>query len=124
MSFMGAASLNRLRQTTEGAMPGTAVVWRRTLTSDGAGGQHGTVVASGTVPCRAIPRRGRHVEHVGQAGRVTGISDWEVCVPLGTDVNASTDYLVVQDAGTFDILATNTGRSFAVQVRLACSRRQ
>ena len=120
--LLGAFELSALRSVAESSMGGTAVIYRQVFTSDGAGGQSGSVVAAGTVLCRAVPVRSR--PQVGAfGGRVEAHGDWNVYVPVGTDVRASTDHIVA-GGGTFDVLSTNAGRTDAVEIRCACLQRR
>lgn len=123
MSLLGGLELSALRQTAQSSMSGTAVVYRRVSQSDGAGGQTaGSVVAVGTFPVRAIPVRSRPT--VGQfAGAIEARADWSIYFAQGTDVQPHTDY-VVTNGGTFDVLATNSHRSIAVELRVDAKERR
>jgi hypothetical protein len=122
-ALLGALELSALRAVAASSMVGSAVLWRRVLTSDGAGGQSGTASPVGTVPCRAVPRRGE--PSVGQfAGRVEARGDWYLYVPQGTSVDRRTDYVVLASGGTFDVLYVNQNRTSLVETRLTCLERR
>lgn len=122
-ALLGAFELSALRGAADSAKPGSVVIYRRTLTSDGAGGQSGTVTAVGTVIARAVTRRGEPTVMLA-GGRVEARGDWFVYVPIGTDVRRQTDYLVHSGGGTFDVLFTNVNRSYPVEIRLTCMERR
>lgn len=116
--------VTRLRAVAERTMPGTLVIYRRVLSSDGAGGQSGTVTAAGTATCRAVPRRGEPREIVTGGGRIETRIDWDIYVPRGTDVLATSDYVVVQGGGTFEVLGVHGGRAYEPSRRLMCIERR
>lgn len=122
-TLLGAVELSALRGAAQSAMPGSVVIYRRTLTSDGAGGQSGTVTAVGTVIARAVPRRGEPTVMTA-GGRVEARGDWYVYVPTGTDIRRQTDHLVHSSGGTFDVLFTSANRSYPVELRVTCMERR
>lgn len=123
MSLLGAVEVSMLRTAAEATMPGTLTIYRRTLTSDGAGGQRGTIAPIGTVPCRAVPRRGEPSEQV-RAGRIEARQDWYLYVPAGTDVVATTDHVVLAGGGTFDILGVHAARAYEPSRRIMATERR
>lgn len=123
MAGLGAISLTRLRAVAEANMPGTLTIHRRTLTSDGAGGQGGTVAPVGTVTCRAVPQHSRAQSEQVVAGRVEDRLHWFIYVPVGTDVNANSDYVTVSGGGTFEVLGVHGGRAYEPSRRLVCVER-
>jgi hypothetical protein len=121
--LLGSFELTALRNAAEAAMPGTVVIYRRTLSSDGAGGQSGSVSAVGTVSARVISRHSDPVVMTA-GGRIEARGDWYIYVPASTDIRGQSDYLVHQSGGTFDVLFTSKNRSYPVEIRAVCMERR
>lgn len=128
MSLLGALEISSLRAAAQSAMPGSCVIWRRTLTSDGVGGQSGSVAAVGTVACRLVQHDTNPSEQV-RAGRVSVLQEWYVYVPAFTDIRPTSDYLVVSGAGlggTFDVIGLHARGTAGYEPsrRVVCTERR
>lgn len=110
-----ATELDAMRSTLEASLPDTAQVRRKTLTSDGMGGQTESWATVATVACRVAPS-GRPEERA-VAERLASVSVWTVTLPALTDVRA-VDRLVV-GARTFEVVGV-LARSDEVGRRVVC----
>lgn len=96
------AELAEMRSVQALAQAGTAVITRRTLTSDGMGGFTETWAAAGTVTCRVWPAQESGAERL-IADRITEADAWVLTLPYGTDVLA--DDRISADGRTFEVVA-------------------
>lgn len=109
------AELEAAQATAVGALPDSCDVQRRTVTSDGAGGQTETWTTVATVPCRVAPSGGASEGIV--ANESAGRAGFVVTVPSDTDVRG-TDRLVIDDR-QLEVVAVLT-RSWEVARRVEC----
>lgn len=119
--LLPAGVVSLLRTASEGLMPGTAVIWRRPFTSDGVGGQSGSiaVVSGGTVACRVVLTPMRPIDGVlGDRSEVH--ATWNVHMPVGTDV-CPFDQIRVVSGGTFEVTEVNSNRSYEPDRRARCT---
>lgn len=79
--------LVEMRETLNTTLPGTAVILRRTATSDGQGGQLWDYAAAGTVASRLSPIPSLRQAEDEVAGRVAELSAWILTVPAHTDID-------------------------------------
>lgn len=100
--MLTAAELAEMRSTQEEAMPGTCVISRKTLASDGMGGFTETWAAAGTVTGRVWPATESGAERL-IADRITEADAWVITLPHGTDVVAKDR--IVEGSRTFDVIA-------------------
>lgn len=100
--MLSAAELADMRTVQAEAMAGTAVISRKTLTTDGMGGFTETWAASGTVTCRVWPATESGAESL-IADRITESDAWVITVPYATDVTAKDR--VVADGRTFEVVS-------------------
>lgn len=115
MSLLTAADLVFMRDTQEEALPGTVVIERYALTSDGQGGKHEAWTAAGTVEGRISykERRGQG-ETVGGA-QLLSETHWVATLPTGTVVYAQ-DRLF-KDGVTWEVQQVNNGQDYKTAVR-------
>jgi head-tail adaptor len=115
--MISANMITRLRVFNESAMPDTAVIQRKTLTSDDAGGYTEGWTTIATVDCRVAPQGfTRDEEEI--ADRITAAKLWVITVPAGTDVDHSDRILV--GSRTFEPVARPGPRSYEVGRRITC----
>lgn len=115
MSLLSAADIAYMQDTQEEAMPGTVVIERFMLTSDGTGNQYEGWSAAGTVIGRIYPmvRRGG-AEMVGGA-QVQSMTQWFGTLPTGTVVYAQ-DRLYYGDS-TWEVLRVNNDQMWQTAIR-------
>lgn len=109
--------LAAMRATQVETLPDTCQVRRKTLTSDGMGGQIENWETVTTVACRVAPSGHSPQEQV-IAERMSATSTWTLTLPADTDVTAA-DRLVV-GARTFEVAAV-LARSFETARRVVCT---
>lgn len=127
MSLLGALDIAALRSVAESTMPGTCVIWRRTIADNGTRITSGTTTAAGTVACRVVYFQQRQPEARPFAGRQEERQAVNVYVPAGTDVRQATDYLIYTEesrAGTFDVIGVHGPRAYEPSRRLICVERK
>lgn len=108
--------IDRMRDTLDASLPGTAVIWRYAGTSDGQGGTIQTWAPAGTAIARVSPAagRGEAVSPV-DGGRQTHEHDWVVTFPDGTSVTEQDR--IVTAAGTLEVVSVDTQRTWDLCVR-------
>jgi head-tail adaptor len=112
--MLTAADLSFMRDTQEDALPGTVVIQRHTLVSDGMGGATETWAAVGTAIGRIYPRRTQSAENIG-GGQVHSHMQWWATFPVGTQVDAG-DRLVYSDR-SWEVIGTNNDEMWQSAVR-------
>lgn len=98
-----AADLTWMRTMQEEYLPGTAVIYRSTTTSDGMGGFNDVYSAVGTVDCRLLPPSGD--ERVA-GEQIISITEWFITLPHDTNVTVK-DRITVDDVRQFEVLWIN-----------------
>jgi head-tail adaptor len=114
--LLTAADLASMRETAEQALPGTAVIWSQTYTTDGGGGGSIGLTNAGTVSCRLAPIRGDERE-IGE--RISSDADYVVTLP--TTASVTTNSRLVIGGGTFNVEAVRD-RSYRVTTRVEVSK--
>jgi head-tail adaptor len=112
--MLTAADLAYMQDTQEQAMPGTVVIERVTLTSDGMGGNVEAWGAVGTVIGRIYPQSTQGVEAVGGA-QVLSELKWWATLPAGTTLYAQ-DRLFYGNS-TFEVIRVNTDEMWQTATR-------
>ena len=113
-----------MRSTQEQSMLSVAAIERRSLTSDGQGGQTAayTTVANG-VPCRLAQQSG-HGRGTGSETRsadaIRAVTSWVLTVPHGTDLQQADRVRIAGNAYEVAILI-RTDHATAVRARLSRS---
>lgn len=116
--MLSAAQLNRMRATAERALPGTAVIQRGTLTSDGGGGYSEGFAAAGTEPCRVAPATMAERE-AGE--RISSDAEFVVTLPALTDIRTADQLVCSPSGGTLSVVAVRA-RDFEVTRRIEARR--
>ncbi len=113
--MLTAADLTFMQETQDEALPGTVVIQRYALTSDGMGGQYETWAAAGTAIGRIyiVPSRAQN-EPIGGA-QVHSHARWVGTFPIGTDVVAQ-DRLAY-NGRTWEVTSTNNDQMWQTAVR-------
>lgn len=99
------------------AQPGTAVIQRATLASDGMGGQTETWAAIGTVTARLMPVSPTQREFV-TGSQITTVAKWYVTVP-GTATVLASDRIVI---GTrlFEVTFVPNNQDYRTALHVEC----
>lgn len=114
--MLSAAELAAMRVVQTAALPGTAVIERCTLASDGMGGYDQTWAAAGTVAARLYPQNTRVVaESVMGGAQVISETRWFVTLPVGSTVTAA-DRLVI-DGRSWEVMSVNNSEMWQTAVR-------
>lgn len=103
-----------MRDLQERALPGTVVIQRYTLTSDGQGGFYEAWNAVGTATMRIYPQRVMGLEREG-GGQILSETRWWGTGPVGTDVLAQ-DRLSYQSR-TWEVVRVNNDQMWSTAVR-------
>lgn len=98
--MLSSADLSSMRTEAARALPGTAVIYSQTSTSDGGGGGSIAWTAAGTVSCRLAPLRGDEREI---ADRISPDADFIVTLPVTASVTTNSRLLI--SGGTFNVAA-------------------
>lgn len=104
-----------MRDVQERAMPGSVVIERHTLASDGRGGYSETWAAVGTVTGRIYPMVRRGMSETVGGGQVISETSWFATLPVGTDVDAR-DRLVV-GSRSWEVMRVNNDEMWQTAVR-------
>lgn len=112
--MLSASDLAYMRGLQNQAMPGTVVIERYTLTSDGAGGYTETWTAAGTVTGRIYPRRMQGEERI-TGGQVVSETDWFATLPVGTVIDARDRLLY--DNRTWEVVRVNNSEMYITAIR-------
>lgn len=115
MNLLSSGDLAYMQDTQLQAMPGTVVIERYTLTSNGMGGQYETWAAVGTVIGRIYPRTTRGQGEIIGGAQVQSTMDWYATFPIGTDVLAK-DRLLYQSR-TWEVVRTNNDEMYGTATR-------
>jgi len=108
--------LDSIRRPFEQRMTATAVIWRKTQTSDDAGGFIDVYAPAHTAPCNYTPYPITPLERE-TAARVQVSSYWRFVFPAGTDV-LSTDRIVVGER-RFEVVQAGAGL-LEIQLQAIC----
>ena len=114
---LSAQELASMQAACNAFLPGTAIVQRVTLVSDGMGGYTPTPTNIGTAICRVTPA-GAGAEKL-VAEKLTSLNNWVVTLPATTDVTTK-DKLVI-GARTLEVQAVLAPRSWEVTRRVIAS---
>lgn len=109
-----ASELSWMRTEQNRALPGTAVIERATLTSDGMGGYTETWAAVGTVSGRLMPRDAQSQEMLA-GGEITSLQRWWMTLPHGTDVKEQDR--ISWNGRTFEVIGVGNDESYQTAVR-------
>ncbi len=114
--MLSTSQLSQIRETRNGLMPGTAIIYRYALTADGMGGYSEAWAAAGTVDCYLwqISRTSMRERITG--GQVTQTGDWYIEVPHDTVVTAK-DWLEVSGR-TYQVTFVPNGGSIMSGLRV------
>lgn len=112
--MLSAADLAFMQDTQELAMPGTVVIERYALTSDGQGNAYEAWTAAGTVIGRIYPQRTMGMEAVGGA-QIQSEMKWWATLPIGTVVNEN-DRLLYNNR-TWEVIRVNNDEMWQTCVR-------
>lgn len=82
-------------------LPGTAIIRRHTVASDGQGGETWVYSGAGTVSARLSPETSLRQAEAEIGGRMAETSSWILTVPAHTDIN-ETDQ-VIYDSVTYEV---------------------
>lgn len=119
MSLLSAGDLASMRTVLDTSLPDTAVIWSRTLASDGQGGRTQTYAAAGTVACRLSPISAMSAGSEDVRGdRQAAVADRVLTMPASTTI-AATDRVVVASQ-TFEVTAIHAPRSWELSRRVDC----
>jgi len=113
--MLTATDLAAMQSTQNLAMPGTVVIQRATLTSDGMGGYTEAWAAVGTVTGRIYPQNSRAFAESVSGGQVISETRWFGSFPTGTDITAK-DRLSYQSR-TFEVTQINNSQMWQTAVR-------
>lgn len=115
MSFISEAELADMRKDSTSALPDRCYIYRKTMTSDGAGGVSEVWAATTLepIPVELFTSGGaQEYEHVGAA--IMQQIYWRAILPIGTDVKP-TDRIVT-DRVTIELISvTDSSYHIAVQ---------
>jgi len=113
--MLTASELSDMRSVQNQALPGTAIVERYTLVSDGMMGQTESWSAVATVNVRLYPYSSR-ANSEGLAGdQIIAQTRWYVTLPYGTDVDEK-DRLSIA-GNIYDVVEVNTAEMYQTAVR-------
>lgn len=108
--------LAELQKAQNQLMPGSAVIQRATLTSDGMGGYDEAWANVGTVKCRLYPQNVRTMAENPNGGmQMISETRWFATMPVGTNVTAKDRLLI--DNRTFEIYQVNNSEMYQTAVR-------
>jgi len=114
--MLTADELTAMRAVQRDVMPGSAIIQRATLASDGMGNFNQTWLAAATVPARLYPQTLRGMgEDTSGGAQVISMTRWFVTLPYGSTVTAS-DRLSI-DGRTFEIYQVNNDEMYSTAVR-------
>lgn len=114
--MISATELTAMQADLTASMPSTVNISRVTLTSDGMGGQSEAWATVGTVVARVSPN-GAGLDDIA-GGEVINQTPWVVTVPVGTSVSERDR--IIFSSQTFEVVRTDTPRSWDTCVRLEC----
>ena len=104
-----------MKATQARALPGTAIVVRNSGSADGMGGFLDSWAAVGTVAARLAPSDRTPAERIA-GEEVASILDWDITVPIGTDVTVK-DRITIAGR-TFEIQGVNDDEGFGSALRI------
>ena len=122
MALLPDAEIDQMRETAEGAMPGTAVIQSRTYQSDGGGGGTTVWTPSGTAACAIAPILSLGGDENLTGGRITPNSDWIITLPAETSISA--EHRVVTGGRTFEVTALRAPRTYELTRRVEANETQ
>lgn len=114
--MLSTALRDRLRDQVERSMSTTVVIQRLTTASDGEGGQTQTWNTLSTTIGRIGGADQRLPSEQVEAGQLTGIQQWIVALPAGTDV-ALSDRLVAQGI-TYQVVGLQAPMTYEIERRV------
>lgn len=121
MSLPDAAAQAWMRNVVDEHLVADAVVVQRVTATKSAGRPVETWTTVATVAGRLDPVRQRGSDKRAQIGTIEAVTDWVVTVPHDTDVNETTDRLVVGGV-TYRIQSIAANRSVQVSKQIQCVR--
>lgn len=113
--LLSAADLEYMRDTQATALPGTVVIQRVTLVSDGMGGSYETWAGAGTVIGRIMQREARSSGETIGGAQLHSHTQWWATFPVGTDVTAH-DRLLYNNR-TWEVLSVNNDEMWMTAIR-------
>jgi head-tail adaptor len=105
--MLTSVEMSEIRADQELLMPDSGQISRRTLTSDGMGGQTESWAAQGTAKACRIGTGGRSAEERRIAERVGAVMSYVVTLPAGTDITEA-DRIVVTPSALSAVSGTRT----------------
>jgi hypothetical protein len=122
VSLLSTAELAEMRATQLEALPDTATILRRSLTSDGRGGQAESYSEAGSAACRISFEGGNKpiMPDSVDGGRPAPQERFIVTLPHDADV-LETDRLTIGD-DTFEIVTSLAARSWQTAKRMLVKR--
>lgn len=112
MTYLTDAEITSMRYEAELSLPDTAIIQRRTFTSDGGGGGTAAWSAAGTVACRIGPMNGSEREI---ANRISAEATSILTVPVGTDIGTADRVSV--DSRTYNVAALREWGDYSLTLR-------
>jgi head-tail adaptor len=109
------AELTEFRAQQLAAMPGSAILYRATLASDGMGGQTETWAAYGTVAARLYPTAGYSSREAFAADQDMALTRWWLSLPYDADITAAD--LAKVDGRVFKIQEVNNDEMWCTALR-------
>ena len=115
------AELADFRALQRLAMPGSAIIHRATLASDGMGGQTETWPAIGTVAARLYPTQGYSGNERMMGAQDMSITDWWLTLPFDADITAAD--VVKVDGRVFRVQEVNNDEMWRTALRCKVTAR-
>jgi SPP1 family predicted phage head-tail adaptor len=109
------SELTDFRAQQLAAMPGSAIIYRASLASDGMGGQTETWAAIGTVAARLYPTQGYSSNERLAGAQDTSMTRWWLSMPYDTDATAAD--VVKVDGRVFKIQEVNNDEMWRTALR-------
>ena len=118
MSLLSDAQVTSMQTTQDTGLPGTAVIYQRSDTSDGMGGYTEEWIAAGTADARLQIMISRGDTEYVTGGQVTQVLDWWLTMPVDTTITAA-DRIRFGDRA-FEVSYVNNDESWRTACRVEC----
>ena len=118
MTLLSTAQVTSMQTTQDTGLPGTAIIYQRSDTSDGMGGYTEAWAAAGTADARLRPIVSRGNNEYVTGAQVTQVIDWWVTMPVDTSITA-TDRIRFGDRA-FEVSYVNNDESWRTACRVEC----
>lgn len=112
-----------MRETLNAAMPSVASVRRRSSTTNAHGGRDNTmnaVTGMQSLPCHVHPDTQRSIAEGELAGRLASMERFRIMLPYGTPIKLEDEITV--DGAVYEVVQTDTRRSWALEVEVLAVR--